>query len=136
LREAWSRAEHVLARRAVDLFQLECVEELVMAAARLGNAHRATPIMDTLRAIVDRLGRPPSWCAALRWIELQAAVALDDSKAVAHAAGWIADQVGFTGRQEALRSLRSVVVARRSRRSCCCVPTRRSSPARPPAVAR
>jgi DNA-binding CsgD family transcriptional regulator len=103
LREAWSRAEHVLARRAVDLFQLECVEELVVAAARLGNFHRATPIMDTLSAIVDRLGRPPSWCAALRWIHLQAGIALDDSMAVAHAAGWFADQIGFTGRQETLR---------------------------------
>ncbi|HEX6234894.1 MAG TPA: helix-turn-helix transcriptional regulator [Jiangellaceae bacterium] len=103
LREAWSRAEHVLARRAVDLFQLECVEELVVAAARLGNAHRATPIMDALRAIIDRLGRPPSWCAALRWIELQAGIALDDSEAVAHVAGWFADQAGFTGRQAGLR---------------------------------
>jgi DNA-binding CsgD family transcriptional regulator len=102
LREAWSRAEHVLARRAVDLFQLECVEELVVAAARLGHGHRATPIMDALGAIVDRLGRPPSWRAALRWIELQAGLALDDSMAAARAAGWFADQAGFTGRQEAL----------------------------------
>jgi hypothetical protein len=59
--------------------------------------------MDTLSAIVDRLGRPPSWCAALRWIHLQAGIALDDSMAVAHAAGWFADQIGFTGRQETLR---------------------------------
>ncbi|HEX6338523.1 MAG TPA: LuxR C-terminal-related transcriptional regulator [Jiangellaceae bacterium] len=103
LREAWSRAEHVLARRAVDLFQIECVEELVVAAARLGNAHRATPVMDALRDIVDRLGPTPGWCAALRWIDLQAGIALDDSMAAARAAEWFAGQTGFTGRQEALR---------------------------------
>lgn len=103
LREAWGRAEHVLARRAVDLFQLECVEELVVAAARLGHAHRATPVMDALNTIVDRLGRPAGWSAALRWIDLQAGIAVDDPDVVADAAGWFADQVRFTGRQAALR---------------------------------
>ncbi|MFW6090547.1 MAG: helix-turn-helix transcriptional regulator [Actinomycetota bacterium] len=90
LRDAWSHAEQMLARRAVDLFQLEFVEELVAAAARLGNARRAAGVVDDLQQIVERLGRPSSWTTALGWVHLQVAVAQDDAAAAQRVAADLA----------------------------------------------
>lgn len=78
LRESWALADPVLARRAVDLFHVEVVEELLVAAARLGHIRRATPLLDAVDEIVERLGRPASWSAAIGWAQLQMAVAADD----------------------------------------------------------
>ncbi|HEX6967860.1 MAG TPA: helix-turn-helix transcriptional regulator [Micromonosporaceae bacterium] len=85
LRRSWSGAEHLLARRAVDLFQLEIVEELVVAAARLGRRQRIAPILESLTQIVDGLGRPPAWAVTLGWIRVQIAVAGDDAAGAAAA---------------------------------------------------
>jgi DNA-binding CsgD family transcriptional regulator len=93
LREAWAGAEPVLARRAVDLFGLEPVEELLVAAARLRQHQRIGPVLDTLETIVDRLGRPAAWAAAVGWIRLQVAVAGEDAGAAAAAAGELATVV-------------------------------------------
>jgi DNA-binding NarL/FixJ family response regulator len=68
----------VLARRAVDLWQLEPVEELLVAAARLRQVRRIEPILAVLDRIVDQLGSPPAWAAALGWLRVQVAVAADD----------------------------------------------------------
>jgi DNA-binding NarL/FixJ family response regulator len=86
MREAWGAVEPVLARRAVDLFQLEAVEELAVAAARLRRAARIAPVLDALQDVVDRLGRPAAWHASLAWIRLQVAIAEDDAPAAAAAA--------------------------------------------------
>jgi DNA-binding CsgD family transcriptional regulator len=86
LREAWAGAEPVLARQAVDLFQLEPLEELLVAAARLRQHHRVTPVLDTLAAIVDGLGRPAGWAVSVGWIQLQLAVSVEDVPAAAQAA--------------------------------------------------
>jgi DNA-binding CsgD family transcriptional regulator len=86
LRESWGLAEPVLARRAVDLFHIEVVEELLVAAARLGQIRRATPLLDAADEIVDRLGRPAPWSAAIGWAQLQMAVADDDVNGVGAAA--------------------------------------------------
>jgi DNA-binding CsgD family transcriptional regulator len=90
LREAWSDAEPVLARQAVDLFGLEPVEELLVAAARLRHHQRVAPMLDTLAGIVDRLGRPAGWAVPVGWVRLQLAVATEDTAAAAAAAGELA----------------------------------------------
>ncbi|HEX5597733.1 MAG TPA: helix-turn-helix transcriptional regulator [Micromonosporaceae bacterium] len=78
LRQSWASAEQCLARRTADLLQLEAVEELVVAAARLGQHQRIIPILDTLDEIINRLGRPAAWVTALGWIRLQVAI-VDDN---------------------------------------------------------
>jgi len=91
LRETWAGVEPVLARRAVDLFQAEPVEELLVAAARLRQHQRIAPVVDLLDQIVDRLGRPPAWAAATGWIRLQVAIAGEDVAAAAAAARRMSD---------------------------------------------
>lgn len=86
LREAWSRAQQALGRRTVDLLTAEMTEELVVAATRLREHHRVTPILDDLDAIIGRLDRPSSWQTTLGWLRLQVAVAADDADAARAAA--------------------------------------------------
>ncbi len=81
LRAAWSGAEQALARHAVDLFQLEALEELLVAATRLRRGQHTGPVLDTLQGSLDRLGRPPAWQAALHWLRLQLAVSVEDAAA-------------------------------------------------------
>lgn len=90
LRTAWSAADPVLARRAVDLFQLEVLEELLVAAARLRQPQRVAPVLDDLTAIVDRLGRPAAWAVSLGWLRLQLAVSGEDERAAESAAAELA----------------------------------------------
>ncbi|MDG4822731.1 helix-turn-helix transcriptional regulator [Asanoa sp. WMMD1127] len=93
LREAWVSVEPVLARQAVDLFQLEQVEELAVAATRLRQPRRIAPVLAALDGVVAGLGHPPAWTVALAWIRLQIGVAADDPTAVKAAA----DAVGSAG---------------------------------------
>ncbi|BEL04731.1 helix-turn-helix transcriptional regulator [Actinoplanes sichuanensis] len=90
LRDAWTGVEPLLARRAVDLWQVEAIEELAVAAARLRRLHRVTPILELLDQVVAGLGRPPTWQIALDWIHLQTAVAADDPAAAAEVAARLA----------------------------------------------
>ena len=55
--------EPVLARRAVDLFTVEAVEELAVAATRLRRYGRVAPVLDALDGIVAAAGpaRRPGW---------------------------------------------------------------------------
>ncbi|ONI84526.1 hypothetical protein ALI22I_28650 [Saccharothrix sp. ALI-22-I] len=91
LRAVWGGVEPVLARRAVDLWQLEPVEELLVAAARLRQGRRIEPILELLERIVDQLGRPPAWAAALGWLRVQVAVAGDDQDTAAAQARRLAE---------------------------------------------
>jgi DNA-binding CsgD family transcriptional regulator len=83
LRDGWARAEPVLARRTVDLLQLEVLEELLCAATRVRQAQRIDPILADLDAVVTSLGRPVAWDVALGWVHVQLAIAADDPAAVA-----------------------------------------------------
>ncbi|HLU33017.1 MAG TPA: helix-turn-helix transcriptional regulator [Natronosporangium sp.] len=89
LKDAWAAAEPVLARQAVDLFHLEPMEELLVAAARLRQYQRLTPVLERLDAIVTGLGAPPAWVVSLAWVRLQIAVVGEDAAAAAAAAGAI-----------------------------------------------
>jgi DNA-binding NarL/FixJ family response regulator len=90
LRAVWGNVEPVLTRRAVDLWQLEQVEELLVAAARLRQTRRIEPILEWLERALDQLGRPPAWAAALGWLRVQVAVASDDPATAAAQAGRLA----------------------------------------------
>jgi DNA-binding NarL/FixJ family response regulator len=79
----------VLARQAVDLFQVEQVEELAVAATRLRRTQRIAPVLAALDAAVTGLGAPPAWAVTVAWIRLQLGVAADDPAAVDAAAGAI-----------------------------------------------
>lgn len=78
LRAIWGGVEPVLARRVVDLWQLEAAEELLVAAARLQQQRRVEPVLKLLERTVDGLGRPAAWAAALGWLRVQVAVAAGD----------------------------------------------------------
>lgn len=97
LRAVWSGVEPVLARRTVDLWQLEPMEELLVAAARLRQGRRVEPILLLLERTVDQLGRPPAWAAALGWLQVQVAVAGDDPDTAATQARRLAEISGHAG---------------------------------------
>jgi DNA-binding CsgD family transcriptional regulator len=101
LRDTWAGVEQVLARRAVDLFQLEAVEELVVAAARLRQRQRIAPVVDALGQIVERLGRPDAWAVAIEWVRLQVAIAGEDPVGAASAARHLSELAPGGARQQA-----------------------------------
>jgi len=86
LRDAWAGIEPALARRAVDIFAVEQVEELAVAATRLRRYVRVEPVLKALDEIVQGLGTPSAWAVAVGWIRLQVAIAAEDSDAAAVAA--------------------------------------------------
>jgi DNA-binding CsgD family transcriptional regulator len=78
LHAVWDAVEPVLARRAVDLWQLDAVEELLVAAARLRHRRRIEPVLAALDGIV-----PPAWRPGLGWLRVQVAIADNDPETVA-----------------------------------------------------
>ncbi|HYY09832.1 MAG TPA: helix-turn-helix transcriptional regulator, partial [Kineosporiaceae bacterium] len=90
LRAAWATAEPLLARRAADLWQLEPLEELAVAAARLRLEHRVVPVLGLLEDALAGGGRPAAWEAASGWLRLQCAVVREDVTGAADAADRIA----------------------------------------------
>ena len=81
LRAVWGGVEPVLARRAVDLWQLEAVEELLVAAARLrqaGGSSRSSAVLDA----PSTSWAPAGLAAALGWLRVQVAMAADDPDTV------------------------------------------------------
>jgi DNA-binding CsgD family transcriptional regulator len=103
LRNAWAGVEQALARRAVDLFQTEMLEELLVAAVRLRQPQRIDPVLGVLEAQLEGLGRPVVWAVALNWLRLQLAVAADDADAVVAQAERLRDLEPPAGRQRAQR---------------------------------
>jgi DNA-binding NarL/FixJ family response regulator len=104
LRAAWPAVERVLARRSLDLFQLEAAEELAVAAARLRRTPRMAPTTAGFEAIVVGLGSPPAWVVTLGWLDLQVAVAADDPDAAQAAAQRLCAAPAIGGRQLAQQS--------------------------------
>ncbi len=102
LRQAWTAVEPVLARRAVDLFHVEVVEELAAAAARLRMTHRVEPVIALIDDQLSGLGRPPAWATALVWVRVQMAVAGDAPEALARAAEQMAEISPQSLRENAL----------------------------------
>ncbi|MFC7529178.1 LuxR C-terminal-related transcriptional regulator [Actinoplanes sp. GCM10030250] len=91
LRDAWSGIEPLLARRTADLWQVEAIEELAVAAARLRRRGRVEPVINLLDGIVTRLDRPVTWSVSLDWLRLQMAIVTEDADAAAEVAGRLAE---------------------------------------------
>jgi DNA-binding CsgD family transcriptional regulator len=87
LMPAWGRAREAIVRHPVDLFVLQQLGELSIAATRLREASWVRPHLDEAAALLDRLGNPALWAAPLHWSALQAAILAEDADAAAeHAA--------------------------------------------------
>ncbi|HWM06875.1 MAG TPA: helix-turn-helix transcriptional regulator, partial [Actinophytocola sp.] len=108
LRAVWGGVESALARRVVDLWQLEAAEELLVAAARLHQRRRVDPVLDLLERTVDLLGRPPAWSAALGWLRVQVAVATGEPDEVAAQARRLEEVTGAGDRGDAQRAAGSL----------------------------
>jgi len=74
LMPAWARAREAIVRHPVDLFVLQQLGELAIAAARLRETSWIRPHLDEAAALLDRLGNPAVWAAPLHWAGLQAAI--------------------------------------------------------------
>lgn len=90
LRDSWSGIEPLLARRTADLWLIEAVEELAVAAARLRTMSRVEPVLALLDDILTGLGRPVTWSVSLDWLRLQTAIVTEDAAAADRVAGQLA----------------------------------------------
>jgi DNA-binding CsgD family transcriptional regulator len=87
LMTAWGRAREAIVRHPVDLFVLQQLGELWVAATRLRESSWVRPHLDEATDLLARLGDPALWAAPLHWSGLQAAI-LSESREAAkvHAA--------------------------------------------------
>ncbi len=91
LMPAWGRAREAIVRHPVDLFVLQQLGELAVAAARLRETSWIRPHLDEAAALLDRLGNPALWAAPLHWSGLQAAIVAESrDEATAHATAVVA----------------------------------------------
>jgi DNA-binding CsgD family transcriptional regulator len=87
LMTAWGRAREAIVRHPVDLFVLQQLGELSVAATRLREASWVRPHLDEAEALLSRLGDPALWAAPLHWSGLQAAILAESREAAkGHAA--------------------------------------------------
>ena len=104
LRDVWTGVEPLLARRTAELWQMEAVEELAVAAARLRHPDRVEPVLQLLEEIVARMDRPVAWSVSLGWIRLHMAIVAEDADAAAGIADRLAAVTGGGARQHAQRT--------------------------------
>jgi DNA-binding CsgD family transcriptional regulator len=82
LADAWARARTAVAGMFVDLFNLLPLGELLVGAARMQDEHWLRPQLHDAEMLLDRLGRPALWSAALHWYGVQAAIVSDQPDAL------------------------------------------------------
>jgi DNA-binding CsgD family transcriptional regulator len=75
LLDAWPRARDAIIAHPVDLFVLQPLGEIAVAAARLHEDEWLAPKLAEAEDLLARLGRPALWSVPLHWFGLQAAVA-------------------------------------------------------------
>ena len=71
---AWGRAREAIVRHPVDLYALQPLGELTVAAARLREQSWVRPHLDEAHELLRRLGDPVLWSASLHWAQLHAAL--------------------------------------------------------------
>ncbi|WP_219413870.1 helix-turn-helix transcriptional regulator [Pseudonocardia nigra] len=99
LMPAWGRAREAIVRHPVDLFVLQQLGELSIAATRLRESSWVRPHLDEAGALLARLGDPALWAAPLHWSSLQAAILAerrDDAQRHAVALEAAADGTRYT----------------------------------------
>ena len=94
----WGRAREAIVRHPVDLFVLQPLGELVIAATRLREPSWVRPHLDEAAALLARLGTPALWAAPLHWSRMHAAILAEDADAAAgHSAALEAADADGTG---------------------------------------
>jgi DNA-binding CsgD family transcriptional regulator len=81
LMTAWGRAREAIVRHPVDLFVLQQLGELWVAATRLRESSWVRPHLDEATDLLSRLGDPALWAAPLHWSGLQAAILSESREA-------------------------------------------------------
>lgn len=76
LESAWREARGALLRVDVDAFLLQPLTELIVAAARVGDADHAAAAFDKALDVTARWGSPPLWTAHLHWAGIQQGILL------------------------------------------------------------
>ena len=87
LLDAWPRARDAVIAHPVDLFVLQPMGEIAVAAARLHEDEWLAPRLAEADELLTRLGRPALWSVPLHWFALQAAVASESPSVAARHAG-------------------------------------------------
>jgi DNA-binding CsgD family transcriptional regulator len=81
------RARTALVRHSIDLYALQPLGELAVAAAECAEQDWIVPHLEEAETLLRKLGDPPLWAAPLHWYRLHAAfVASDPTAAEEHAA--------------------------------------------------
>jgi DNA-binding CsgD family transcriptional regulator len=83
LLDAWPRARDAVIAHPVDLFVLQPLGEIAVAAARLHEDEWLAPRLAEADDLLARLDRPALWSVPLHWFGLQAAVASESPSAAA-----------------------------------------------------
>jgi DNA-binding CsgD family transcriptional regulator len=79
LSSAWRRAQCALVRQPIDLYVLQPLGELAIAAARLDEREWITPHLKEAENLLDKLGNPVLWAVPLHWYELHATIVVPHS---------------------------------------------------------
>jgi DNA-binding CsgD family transcriptional regulator len=74
LMPAWGRAREAIVRHPVDLYVLQPLGELIVAAARLREQSWVRPHVDEAHALLARLGEPVLWSTSIHYAEMHAAL--------------------------------------------------------------
>jgi DNA-binding CsgD family transcriptional regulator len=74
LGSAWRRARCALVRHPIDLYTLQPLGELAVAAAQLREQEWVAPHVKEAESLLDKLGNPALWAVPLLWCELHAAI--------------------------------------------------------------
>ncbi len=78
LRLQVERARTALARHPIDLYTLQPLGELAVAAAECAEPGWIAPHLEEAEALLSELGDPPLWAAPLHWYRLHAALVTSD----------------------------------------------------------
>ncbi|GAA4058876.1 helix-turn-helix transcriptional regulator [Agromyces indicus] len=79
---AWEAARHAIAGMRPDVTNLPALAELVVAAARLGEAHLVAPHLSAAWELLDRAGLPAPLATGLHWTEIESGLLRNDPAAV------------------------------------------------------
>ncbi|MFI9411782.1 LuxR C-terminal-related transcriptional regulator [Nocardia gamkensis] len=82
LARAWQEAYPLFDDVQADLLALLPIGELWLAAIRMRDERRITPLVDAALALLHRLNDPPAWSNAFHWYGVQAAIAHESPEAL------------------------------------------------------
>ncbi|MGH3991555.1 MAG: LuxR family transcriptional regulator, partial [Pseudonocardiaceae bacterium] len=74
LRSAWRRERCALVRHPIDLYMLQPLGELAIAAGRIGELESVAPHLKEAENLLDKLGNPVLWAVPLHWYQMHAAI--------------------------------------------------------------